>query len=63
MTIAQLETAIKEVQLQHNIYGLECILMAVARSYKDELYIDKDYLLDLLAHCIDRVSKEEKNDN
>lgn len=59
MTISQLDPAIKEIQLKHDIYGLECIFMAVARSYKNNLYVDKDYLLDMLAHCIDRASREE----
>lgn len=60
MTIAQLNPAIKEIQERHHIYGLECIFMAVARSYKNELYVDKDYMMDLLSQCIDREAKEEE---
>ena len=63
MTIAELHPAIKEIQTKHHIYGLECILMEVARSYRNELYVDKDWLLDLFAHCIDRVSLEVNNEN
>ena len=63
MTIAELHPAIKGIQKKHHIYGLECILMEVARNYKDELYVDKDYLLTLFGQCIDRAAKEAQHDD
>lgn len=57
MTISEINKGIKEIRDKHSLYGLECILTAVAYAYKDHDYVDRDYMLDLFAHCIDRASK------
>lgn len=56
MTIREINKGIKEIRDKHSIYGLECMLTSIAYAYKDHDYVDRDYMLDLFAHCIDRVS-------
>lgn len=62
-TISDLHPIMKRIQEDHHIYGLECILSEVARVYKNEDYVDHDYLLDLFDECINRIAKEDQNEN
>ena len=60
MTVSAMDKEVKEIKNNYHIYGLECLLNAVARQYKNEPYIDKDWMLELFGQCIDRASEEVK---
>lgn len=59
MTIAEIKKEVRSVQQAHHIYGLECMLVEIAAAYKNETYVDKEYMLKLFAECIDRVNLED----
>ena len=60
MKIVDLDRTMKNIVDMYSVYGVECVLNALARACIDDKYLQADHLHRMLDYSINKA-KEDKN--
>lgn len=63
MKIAQLDNMVKELIEEYSVYGVECLINAIARNSAYNPYINMNSVMALVDSAYNRVASEMENEN